>query len=62
MITILDCSHQIQYANEKTENQVLKALNATVNHEMRNPLNSIVVTNEHKQYLLKKLQDILNND
>lgn len=61
MITIVDCSHQIQYTNEKTNNQVLKTVNATVNHELRNPLNSIVATNEHKSYLYKELQNVLTN-
>ena len=45
MISILDCSHQVQYDNEKSHNELLKTINATVNHELRNPLNSIAITN-----------------
>ena len=46
MITIIDSSHQIQYNNEKDHNELLKTINATVNHELRNPLNSIVAFNQ----------------
>ena len=42
MITIVDASHQILCNNEKAHNELLKTINATVNHELRNPLNSIV--------------------
>ena len=41
MITIIDSTHQIQFNNEKSYNDTLKSINATVNHELRNPLNSI---------------------
>ena len=45
MITIVDASHQILCNNEKSHNELLKTINATVNHELRNPLNSIVAYN-----------------
>ena len=48
MLTISDCSSKVKYNNEKQHNELLKTMNATVNHELRNPLNAIVATNEHK--------------
>ena len=45
MIQINDASHYILFQNEKNQNDVLKTINATVNHEIRNPLNSIVAVN-----------------
>ena len=41
MIQINDVSKEILYAKEKTHNELLNLINATVSHEMRNPLNSI---------------------
>lgn len=35
-------------------------MNATVSHELRNPLNSICAENIHKENLLNELRDILN--
>ena len=45
MLQITDNSHQVQFHNEKSHNELLKMINATVNHELRNPLNSIVAFN-----------------
>ena len=45
MITIIDASHEIKCKNEKENNEVLTMINATVSHEIRNPLNSIVALN-----------------
>lgn len=41
MLTITNSSSIVQYKNEKAHNELLKTVNATVNHEIRNPLNSI---------------------
>lgn len=46
MITISNSSSLIQYKNEKAHNELLKTMNATVNHEIRNPLNSIDAYNQ----------------
>ena len=51
MLSIVDNSHQVQFNNEKSHNELLKMINATVNHELRNPLNSIVAYNHQKQQL-----------
>ena len=45
MISIIDASHEILCNNEKQHNEVLTMVNATVSHEIRNPLNSIVAIN-----------------
>jgi len=36
-------------------------MNATVSHELKNPLNSICAENIQKENLLKELRDLLNN-
>ena len=51
MITIIDVSHEILCNNEKEHNEVLTMVNATVSHEIRNPLNSIVAINMQKEEL-----------
>jgi signal transduction histidine kinase len=42
MIQMFDVTGQVLYDDQKTINQFLNLINATVSHEMRNPLNSIV--------------------
>ena len=51
MISIINASDQILCNNEKIHNELLKTINATVNHELRNPLNSIVSINLLKEKL-----------
>jgi signal transduction histidine kinase len=41
MIKFKDVSANILYKKEKSHNELLNLINATVSHEMRNPLNSI---------------------
>jgi len=36
-------------------------MNATVSHELKNPINSICAENIQKENLLKELRDLLNN-
>ena len=38
---MIDVSKDVMYRQEKTHNELLNLINATVSHEMRNPLNSI---------------------
>ena len=61
MVTISDCSHFIQYNNEKDNNTLQKTINATVNHELRNPLNSIVVFNDKNKELIRRAENIEND-
>ena len=44
-IQIIDTSSDVLFNNEKSHNELLKTINATVNHELRNPLNSIYTIN-----------------
>ena len=59
MITIIDASNEILCNNEKEQNEVLTMINATVSHEIRNPLNSIVAINIQKDKLYKELKSII---
>ncbi len=53
MIQIIDISDSILYDRSKAENEFLSVINATVSHELRNPLNSISAENIQKQELVK---------
>ena len=46
MVSILDTSHEILCNQEKAHNELLTMINATVSHELRNPLNAIVAFND----------------
>ena len=61
MVTISDCSHLIKYNNEKDNNNLQRTINATVNHELRNPLNSIVVFNDKNKQLIKRAENVYND-
>ena len=55
MIQIIDISTEVMYNNEKTHNGLLNLINATVSHEMRNPLNSINAQNIENKALFNKI-------
>ena len=61
MISIIDASDNIQFKNEKQNTELQKTINATVNHEIRNPLNSIVAINIKNNKLIKQIKDIATN-
>ena len=42
MIQIIDVSHKILYNEIKAEQVFLTLINATVSHELRNPLSSLI--------------------
>ena len=48
MLQVIDISDSILYDNSKAQNEFLSIINATVSHEMRNPLNSICAENIQK--------------
>lgn len=50
------------YEKQKSLNSLLTLINATVSHELRNPLNSIIAINEEKQRLYKELKFILQQN
>jgi signal transduction histidine kinase len=43
------------YDREKTHSDLLMLINATVSHELRNPLNSLIAQNMEKTALYKEL-------
>ena len=42
MVKLVDISDTIHYDQTKEENELLSLINATISHELRNPLNAIV--------------------
>ena len=46
---------------EKAQNKLLSVINATVSHELRNPLNSIMAINIEKERLYKELSETLSS-
>ena len=53
MVTFSDISQEIQKNKEKAHKELLIMINATLSHEIRNPLNSIVAFNMQKELLYK---------
>ena len=62
MISICDISVEIKFEEEKSHTNLLQIINATVSHELRNPLNSIIAVNLQKEFLYNQLKKILNNE
>ena len=58
MFQIIDISGKFLYNQEKAKNDLLSIINASVSHELRNPLNSMNAQNELEAYLIEKLQEI----
>ena len=56
-----DVSKDILYNKEKSQNVLLSLINATVSHEMRNPLNSINAQNIENKALYEEIEDIIQN-
>ena len=42
MVQIIDVSKSVLYDQEKGHTDMLQIINATVSHELRNPLNSLI--------------------
>ena len=62
MIQITDSSSQILFDKQKQHNELLQTINATVNHEIRNPLNSIEAFNQQNLSNFDKIIKIVNNN
>ena len=62
MIQIIDVSKDIMYDKEKAHNELLNLINATVSHEMRNPLNSIHSQNIENKALYEELEELIKDD
>ena len=61
MFTLIDTSQEVLRQNEQAHNELMVMINATVSHELRNPLNSIVAMNIHKEMIYKKLLLIIQD-
>ena len=62
MLQIIDISPKVLLERQKSHSELLIMINATVNHELRNPLNSIAAFNTQKEMLYNKLKDLINNE
>ena len=61
MLQIVDVSDSVHYDQSKEQNEMLSILNATVSHELRNPLNSIVGQNTRKESLYEDLRILVSD-
>ena len=59
MLQILDCSKEVLLGKEKDLSDGLQLVNATVSHELRNPLNSLIAQNIEKRALYKELKKVI---
>ena len=57
MLQLYNVSKDILYDREKTHSDLLMLINATVSHELRNPLNSLIAQNMEKTALYKELSE-----
>lgn len=62
MLQIIDISNQIMYNIVNGEKKLLAMINATVSHEMRNPLNSIYSQNIKHKELNDKLVKLITHE
>ena len=62
MLSIINATDYIMRNEEKSHNELLKTINATVNHELRNPLNSIAACNFQQDQIYQKIELLLEND
>ena len=61
MVTLIDTTQEVLRQNEQAHNELMIMINATVSHELRNPLNSIVAINMQKEMIYKHIQDVIGN-
>jgi len=59
MISLMDISKTMLYYQEKSHSDLLSLINATVSHELRNPLNSIKARNMEKSYLYNNIINLI---
>ena len=62
MIQIVDVSQQILYEQVHAENEFLAITNATVSHELRNPLQSISAQNLKIKLCLQEIKHLLSSE
>ena len=59
MIQMIDETKNIMYQDSRGKNKFLQMINATVSHELRNPLNSIIQQNLETHYNHKQIAKII---
>jgi len=62
VLKIIDISKDVLYQREKGEKRLLTLINATVSHEMRNPINSLNSQNIKQTEINAKLMKIIEED
>jgi signal transduction histidine kinase len=62
MLQIIDISNEILFHRANGEKKLLSLINATVSHEMRNPLNAISSQNVNQTDILKRFQEVIDMD
>ena len=60
MIQVIDIKDKILYNEVKAEKTYLTLMNATVSHELRNPLNALVSGIDNMESYYKNLRQIVN--
>ena len=59
IITLIDHSAEVEYNKARTEKLIMSMVNATISHELRNPINSIHGQNTTIEMQLKQLDQLL---
>ena len=57
IITLIDHSAEVEYNKARTEKLIMSMVNATVSHDIRNPLNSINCQNAVMKMLIERIGD-----
>ena len=60
MILIIDVTDNLNYKETKEQTMLLQMVNASVSHELRNPLNSIKAQNILKKEMYENLKSQIN--
>ena len=60
ILQIFDVSHKLLYDDIKAEYDFHSMINATVSHELRNPLNSMICQLESMNHNLRALEKVKN--
>ena len=55
ILQIDNVTKHILFTEEKSKNKLASMINATVSHELRNPLNSVIAKNVEKEKLYEHL-------
>ena len=59
ILQMIDQSAKIRYDEERSEKVLMTMVNATVSHEIRNPINSIHCQNIVIKMLVDRIDDLL---